>query len=79
MEDKKISVEELKAALGSDIEFLLKEVADSINNARPGSIIADSEEPVHDAVGRFRQLLYEKAIERLQENQASFSPEGDAK
>lgn len=78
MEDKKISAEELKAMLGSDIDTLLKETADSINNARPGSIIADSEWQVRDAAAEFRRALYQKAIERLQEKQASFPPDGDA-
>lgn len=74
MDDKKISVEELKDVVGSDYESLLQEVVDSINDSRDGHIIADSEELVREASSRFRKLLFEKALENLQKKQDTFSP-----
>ena len=79
MEDKKITAEELKAALQKDIDQLVSQVADAINSAQPGRIIAESEEPVRDANAEFRQRLYQKAIDLLQDKvvQEDFSPSAD--
>lgn len=79
MEDKKITAEELKAALQKDFDLLVSHVADAINTAQPGRIIADSEEPVRDANAEFRQQLYQKAIDLLQDNglQKDFSPSAE--
>jgi len=77
MDDKKISGEELKAALSGDIDRLLDDVAKAMNEARAGAIIADSEEPVRDANAEFRQRLYQKAVDLLQAKQEGFSPSAD--
>jgi len=76
MPDKKITPQELKAALNADIDRLVKQVAQAINNAQPGRIINDSEEPVRDANAEFRQRLYQKALDLLQHKrlQEDFSP-----
>jgi len=76
MPDKKITPQELKAALNVDIDRLLEQVAQAINNAQPGRIINDSEEPVRDANAHFRQRLYQKALDLLQNKrlQEDFSP-----
>jgi TolA-binding protein len=76
MPDKKITAQELKAALIADIDRLLEQVAQAINNAQPGRIINDSEEPVRDANAEFRQRLYQKALDLLQNKQLQedFSP-----
>ena len=76
MDDQKITAQALKAALKADIEVLVEEVAKAINKARPGRIINDSEEPVRDASAEFRQRLYQKALDLLQnkELQEDFSP-----
>lgn len=76
MPDKKITPEELKAALIADIDRLVEQVAQAINNAQPGRIINDSEEPVRDANAVFRQRLYQKALDLLQNKQLQedFSP-----
>ncbi len=79
MDDKKITVEKLKLALNSNYDRMLEEIADAINNARNGHIIADSEEPVRDANGRFRQRAYQEALEILQKKQDFFPPHGSAK
>lgn len=75
MEDKKITVEDLKRSLNLDIDMMLQEVAKAMNNARAGHIIADSEELVRDAHAVLRQKVYQKAVDTLLQNQGSFSPE----
>ena len=76
MDDQKITAQELKQALQADIELLLEDVAQAINKAEPGRIINDSEEPVRDASAEFRQRLYQKALNLLQNKklQEDFSP-----
>jgi hypothetical protein len=73
--DDKITREQLKQALSVDIERLVDDVVEAINNAKPGSIIDDSEEPVRDAAGQFRRMLFEKALELRGQSEA-FSPSG---
>jgi hypothetical protein len=76
MEDKGITPEELKAAMAEDMDALFTEMAEAMNRAKPGRIIADSEEPVRDAHAEFRQRAYQKALELLQARQESFFPSG---
>jgi len=76
--DDKITAQQLKAAIGGDMDELISEVVEAINNARPGRIIAESEEPVRDASAKFRRALYEKGIElRQQQSESAFSPSAD--
>ena len=79
MEGKKITPQELKDALIADIDRLLEQVTQAINNAQPGRIINDSEEPVRDANAEFRQRLYQKALHLLQDKdlQEDFSPSAE--
>jgi len=70
-----ISREQLKQALSGDFERLLDEVVEAVNKAKPGHIIDDSEEPVRDAAGEFRRVLFERALERRSGREA-FSPCG---
>jgi len=76
MPDKKITPQELKTILNADIDRLLEQVAQAINNAQAGRIINDSEELVRDANAEFRQRLYQKALDLLQDKrlQEDFSP-----
>jgi hypothetical protein len=74
MEGKRVSVEALKQAMAADVERLAEEVAEAMNAARDGSIIADTEELVRQANAVFRERLYEKAIRLLQRQQEAFSP-----
>jgi len=78
MEDKKITAEELLEAMDFDLTDMAQKVADAINNATPGAIIAESEEPVRDANAEFQQRLYQKAIDLLDSKQEAFSPSGDS-
>ena len=74
----KITGKDLKAALGADLDALLDEVAKTMNLARAGKIIADSEEGVRDAAAEFRRRLYEKALAlRQQQDASAFSPSPD--
>ena len=70
-----ISKEQLKQALSGDFEQLLDEVVKAVNKASPGHIIDDSEEPVRDAAGQFRRMLFEKALELRSQSEA-FPPCG---
>ncbi len=74
MADKRISAEELKQVLAEDFDLLAEEIAEAMNSAKAGSIIADSEEPVRDANAEFRQRAYQKALSLLQKKQEAFSP-----
>jgi len=74
MDDLRITPEQLKTALAGEMDQLFVEMAEAMNHAQPGRIIADSEEPVRDAHAEFRQRAYQKAVELLQARQAAFSP-----
>ena len=74
MEDKNVTAEEIKAMLAGDFDALAEEMASAMNQAKAGRIIADSEEPVRDAHGRFRQEAYQKLLRLLQAKQEAFSP-----
>jgi len=71
--DSRITKEQLRKVLATDMERLLEEVAQAVNEAKPGHIIDDSEELVRDAAGVFRQKLFEKALE-LRSQREAFSP-----
>jgi hypothetical protein len=74
MDGKRIGVEGLKQAMAADFERLAAQVAEVMNAAQDGRIIADTEEPVRRANAVFREQMYEKAIRLLQNKQEAFSP-----
>ena len=74
MEGKPVSVEALKQVWAADFDQLAQEVAQAMNAAQAGRIIADTEELVRDAQAVFRQQMYAKAIGLLQSQQEAFSP-----
>lgn len=74
--DGRISKQQLKELLAEDVETMLEEVAGAMNQARPGSIIDDSEELVREAAGEFRRRLFEKALELRGQSEA-FSPSAE--
>ena len=76
MEGKRISVQELKQALAGEFDQLAEAMAEAMNAAQDGRIIADSEEPVRDAHAVFRQQAFQKALGLLQGKQEAFSPSG---
>ena len=79
-QDKDVRIEpaELKQAMAGEFEQLVKETAEALNRARDGAIIADSEKIVHDAMARFREKVYEKAVQMKADKaaKAAFSPCG---
>jgi len=79
MDDKRITAEELEAELQADVRVLAGQIAQAINRAKAGRIIADSEEPVRDAHAEFRQKAYQRALDLLQDKalQEDFSPSQD--
>jgi hypothetical protein len=73
--EKKITTEQLKETLAGDFDKLIDQVVQAINNAQPGRIIADSEEPVRDACAEFRQRLYQESLSlRQQLSEPAFFP-----
>jgi len=77
MEDKRISVEQLRQAMAADFERLAQKVAEAMNAAKDGSIIADTEKLVHDANAEFLERMYAKAIRLLQDQQEALSPSAE--
>ena len=79
MDDKRVTAEQIQAQLQADVKILAEQIAEAINVAKPGRIIADTEEPVRDAHAEFRQKAYQHAIDLLQDKalQEAFSPTAD--
>jgi len=67
----------------AEVERALREVADAVDNAPCGRVIRDSEEKARDALDRFRQIAYEKAVQmKVNAAEAAFPPSeqrGDGK
>ncbi len=69
--DRKAYEEQMRA----EFERALWEVADAVDSAAQGRVIRDSEEKARDALDRFRQVAYEKAIQmKVNAAEAAFSP-----
>ena len=69
--DRKAYEEQMRA----EFERALREVADAVDNAPCGRVIRDSEEKSRDALDRFRQIAYEKAIQmKVNAAEAAFPP-----
>ena len=74
MQDKRVSATQVQQAMAEDVKRLAEEVAEAMNAARDGRIIADTEELVRQAHAVFREQMYAKAIRLLQNQQEAFSP-----
>lgn len=73
--DKRISLAQLKKSSEADVEQLMQELHQAVDNAPDGAIISGSEEAVREAMARFRQRLYERAVQMKADAGASaFSP-----
>ena len=58
-----------------EFERALRDVADAVDGAPQGRVIRDSEEKARDALDRFRQVAYEKAIQmKVNAAEAAFPP-----
>jgi len=76
MDGKRVTAEQILAAIGTDVERMAQKVADALNCAEAGAIIDQSEEPVRDALAELRRHTYQKAIDLLSEAQQDFPPSG---
>jgi hypothetical protein len=73
----KLSREAYVEAMRAKVEELLGRVADAVNDAPPGQVIAASEEPVRDLFAVFRRQAYELAVQmRVDAAEAAFPPSG---
>ena len=78
MDDHKlplIDAGKLKELMLKEFEQCIADVTQAVNDGRAGSVIDDSEEPVRQAMGRFRQQVFENAIQmKVNAAEAAFSP-----
>jgi len=73
----KVDRESYVTAMRQKMEAMLAGVADAVNRAPDGHIIAGSEEHVRDLFGELRRQAYETALQmRIDAAQAAFSPSG---
>jgi hypothetical protein len=71
----KLSREAYVEAMRAKLQELLGRVADAVNDAPPGRVIAGSEEQVRDLVANFRRQAYEMAAQmRVDAAEAAFPP-----
>jgi hypothetical protein len=71
----RMSRQEFIDRMRQKVEEALGQVADAINEAPPGQIIAASEEPVRDTFADLRRDAYEMAVQmRLDAAEAAFPP-----
>ena len=71
----KLSREAYIQAMRQRVENLLGQVADAVNAAAPGQIIAASEEKVRDLFADLRRQAFEQAVQmRMDAAEAAFPP-----
>jgi hypothetical protein len=71
----KLSRDEYIQKMRQDMETMLGQVADAINGAPPGRIIAGSEEKVRDLFADLRKKAFEKGLQmRMDAAEAAFPP-----
>jgi hypothetical protein len=71
----KMSREEYLAVMRQKMEAMLGQVADAINSAPDGYIIAGSEEKVRDLFAELRQQAFETGLQmRVDAAEAAFPP-----
>jgi len=73
----KISPEKLKSFLHSRVDEFAEELAETVNSAEFGRLIADSEEGARRLIRAFGRAAFEAAVqERVDAAEASFPPSG---
>jgi len=71
----RMSREEFLAAMRQRLDQAMGEVADAVNQAPTGKIIAQSEEKVRDVFAALRREAFELALQmRVDAGEASFPP-----
>ena len=74
----KLDREKLREQVLAEFERVVEEVADAVDDAPAGRVIRDSEEQARDALDRFRQVVYEKALQgKINAAQAAFPPSSE--
>jgi hypothetical protein len=64
-------------AMRQRVEEMLGKIADAVNEAAPGRIIAGSEEKVRDLFADLRRQAFEQAVQmRVDAAEAAFPPSG---
>ena len=67
----------LRQQLLAEFDQVVEDVADAVDGAPAGRLIRDSEEKARDALDRFRQVVYEQAMQsKVDAAQAAFPPSG---
>jgi hypothetical protein len=70
-----VSPEQLKRELAGMVDALAEQVMASMNRARLGHLIDDTEEPVREAGREFVRAAFERALQqKIDAAEASFSP-----
>jgi hypothetical protein len=65
----------LREVLLAEFDRVVVEVSDAIDDAPAGRIIRDSEEKARDTLDRFRQVVYERAMQaKVDAAEAAFPP-----
>ena len=76
----KLSRDEFVAQMRKKMEEALGKVADAVNEAPPGRVIAGSEEQVRDVFADLRKHAFETALQmRLDAAEAAFPPSEGSK
>ena len=71
----KLDRESLRERLMAEFDRVVEEVADAVDDAPAGRVIRDSEEPARDSLDRFRQVVYERALQaKVDAAEAAFPP-----
>lgn len=72
-----VSPELLKRELHGMVDQFAEQVMATMNQARAGHLIDDTEEPVREAGREFVRLAFQKALQqKIDAAEASFSPSG---
>jgi hypothetical protein len=75
--EPKLSRDAYIRAMRQRVEDMLGKVADAVNEAAPGKIIAGSEEKVRDLFADLRREAFEQAVQmRVDAAEAAFPPSG---
>ena len=76
---RKISAEALKVFLHGRVDEIAEKVIDAVYVAKPGRLIADSEEQVRDIMGALRRAVFETAVQqKVDAAEAAFPPSGES-
>ena len=71
----KLDRDALRKQLMAEFDRVVTEVADAVDDAPTGRVIRDSEEKARDSLDRFRQIVYEKALQgKISAAEAAFPP-----